>query len=83
MIGAFMICIGVVLVLMALILVLPTTEPDGTTRDGIAGAAVVLARRCGPPNVHIMDRDELALAEDAFVARSIQYFENLEIPIQA
>ena len=49
----------------------------------IAGAAVVLARRCGPPNVHIMDRDELALAEDAFVARSIQYFENLEIPIQA
>jgi hypothetical protein len=30
-----------------------------------------------------MDRDELALAEDAFVARSIQYFENLEIPIQA
>jgi len=38
MLGAFMICIGVVLVLMALILVLPTTEPDGTTRDGIAGA---------------------------------------------
>ena len=38
MLGAFMICIGVVLVLMALILVLPTTEPDGTTREGIAGA---------------------------------------------
>jgi len=45
----------------------------------IAGAAVVLARRCGPPNVHIMDKDELALAEDAFINRSIQYFENLEI----
>ena len=38
MLGAFMICIGVVLVLMALILVLPDAEPDGTTRDGIAGA---------------------------------------------
>jgi hypothetical protein len=33
-----MICIGVMLVLVALVIVLPTTEPDGTTRDGIAGA---------------------------------------------
>ena len=38
MLGAFMICIGVMLVLVALVIVLPSTEPDGTTRDGIAGA---------------------------------------------
>ena len=38
MLGAFMICTGVMLVLVALVIILPTTEPDGTTRDGIAGA---------------------------------------------
>jgi hypothetical protein len=47
------------------------------------GAAVVLARRCGPPNVHYLDQDELAQAEDDFLARVVTYFENLEIPIQA
>ena len=40
-----MICIGVVLVLTALVIVLPSTEPDGTTRDGIAGAKRRRSRR--------------------------------------
>ena len=38
MLGAFMICTGVMLVLVALVIILPTTEPDGTRREGIAGA---------------------------------------------
>jgi len=43
------------------------------------GAAIVLARRCGTPNVHYMTQDELAQAEDSFLARVVTYFENLEI----
>ena len=43
------------------------------------GAAVVLARRCGPPNVHYLNQDELAQAEDDFLARVVTYFENLEL----
>ncbi len=41
------------------------------------GAAVVLARRCGPPNVHYMSEDELVQAEDDFLERVRIYFENL------
>lgn len=47
------------------------------------GAAIVLARRCGTPNVHYMTEDELVQAEDNFLARVVTYFENLEISIQA
>jgi len=47
------------------------------------GAAIVLARRCGSPNVHYMTEDELVQAEDNFLARVVTYFENLEIPVQA
>lgn len=43
------------------------------------GAAIVLARRCGTPNVHYMTQDELVQAEDSFLARVVQYFEALEI----
>ena len=43
------------------------------------GAAIVLARRCGTPNVHYMTQDELIQAEDNFLARVVTYFENLEI----
>ena len=43
------------------------------------GAAIVLARRCGTPNVHYMTQDELVQAEDSFLARVVQYFENLEV----
>ena len=43
------------------------------------GAAIVLARRCGKPNVHYMTQDELIQAEDNFLARVVTYFENLEI----
>ena len=43
------------------------------------GAAIVLARRCGSPNVHYMTEDELVQAEDNFLARVVTYFENLEI----
>jgi len=38
-----------------------------------AGAAVVLARRCGVPNVHIMQTDELERAERSYLARVEQY----------
>ncbi len=41
----------------------------------IAGAAVVLARRCGTPNVHYMNREELEAAENSFKNSAIQYFE--------
>lgn len=47
------------------------------------GAAIVLARRCGTPNVHYMTQEELAKAEDSFLARVVSYFENLEISIHA
>jgi len=49
----------------------------------LAGAAIVLARRCGTPNVHYMNREELEAAESSFKNRAIQYFENLEIAIHS
>jgi hypothetical protein len=42
------------------------------------GAVVVLARRCGAPNVHSMSLRDLKEAEDSFMARVVQYFEQLE-----
>lgn len=45
MLGAFMIALGVLLVLVALSMVLSDKEPDGTTRDGIAGAKRRRSRR--------------------------------------
>jgi hypothetical protein len=45
------------------------------------GAVVVLARRCGAPNVHWMSAQELEQAEAAFMARVDRYFAALE-PIQ-
>ena len=41
------------------------------------GAAIVLARRCGKPNIHYMSARELADAESSFLGRCHQYFENL------
>jgi len=41
------------------------------------GAAIVLARRCGTPNIHTMTRDELDEAEHSFLARVEQYFDQL------
>ena len=41
------------------------------------GAAIVLARRCGAPNVHSMSGRELKLAEESFMARVEQYFSAL------
>jgi hypothetical protein len=38
MTGAFMIVFGVLLIIAALGMVLSDKEPDGTRRDGIAGA---------------------------------------------
>jgi hypothetical protein len=40
-----------------------------------AGAAVVLARRCGNPDVFIFGTDELARAKDSFMKRVEQYFQ--------
>ena len=41
------------------------------------GAAIVLARRCGKPNVHYMSARELEQAEKSFMDRVLQYFDNL------
>jgi len=38
------------------------------------GAAIILARRCGTPNVHSMSARDLADAEDSFMSRVEQYF---------
>ena len=38
MTGAFMIVFGVLMLIVALSMVLSDKEPDGTTREGIAGA---------------------------------------------
>jgi hypothetical protein len=42
------------------------------------GAAVVLARRCGKPNVHWMSATELKEAEDSFLERCHRYFDQLQ-----
>jgi hypothetical protein len=47
------------------------------------GAAIVLARRCGTPNIHTMSARELADAEQSFLERCHRYFENLQTAIQA
>jgi hypothetical protein len=41
----------------------------------VDGGAVVLARRTGEPNVYNLNQDELVHAEDAYLARVIQYQE--------
>jgi hypothetical protein len=41
------------------------------------GAVIVLARRCGAPNVHWMSAQELEQAEAAFMARVDRYFSGL------
>ncbi|MGA0206381.1 MAG: PD-(D/E)XK nuclease family protein [Ilumatobacteraceae bacterium] len=47
------------------------------------GAAIVLARRCGKPNIHTMSARELADAEQSFLERCHRYFENLQTAIHA
>jgi len=47
------------------------------------GAVIVLARRCGKPNVHFMSARDLADAENSFMARVEKYFSALEKPIHA
>lgn len=42
------------------------------------GGLIVLARRCGAPQVHSLDATDLANAESAFMHRVEQYFSNLE-----
>ena len=48
-------------------------------RTGIQalGGAVVVARRSGAPTVELLDLDGLKTAEDAFLARTAQYYEAL------
>jgi hypothetical protein len=41
------------------------------------GAAIILARRCGTPNIHTMSARELADAEDSFMNRVERYFSGL------
>jgi len=47
------------------------------------GAAIVLARRCGNPNIHYMTRAELDEAEQSFLERCHLYFDQLQNAIQA
>jgi len=47
-----------------------------------SGGTVVLARRCGEPDVYGIDQDGLALAEDAYLERVKTYHENLETQSQ-
>jgi hypothetical protein len=42
------------------------------------GAAIVLARRCGTPNIHTMTRAELDDAEQSFLERCHSYFDALQ-----
>jgi hypothetical protein len=42
------------------------------------GAAIVLARRCGAPNIHTMTRAELDDAEQSFLERCHSYFDALQ-----
>jgi hypothetical protein len=42
------------------------------------GAVIVLARRCGAPNIHWMSLQDLKKAEDSFMDRVSTYFRNLE-----
>lgn len=46
------------------------------------GAAIVLARRCGAPNIHTMSLQDLKEAEESFMTRVEQYFAALQNPIQ-
>jgi hypothetical protein len=41
-------------------------------------AAIILARRCGAPNIHPMTRDELEQAENSFMARVEHYFKAIQ-----
>ena len=47
------------------------------------GAAIVLARRCGKPNIHTMTRAELEQAEQSFMARVELYFDQLQASLHA
>lgn len=47
------------------------------------GAAIVLARRCGKPNIHYMTRAELEQAEQSFMARVELYFDNLQSSLRS
>ena len=47
------------------------------------GAAIVLARRCGEPNVHYMTARELADAENSFMARVELYFDQLQSSLRS
>ncbi|NBS69022.1 hypothetical protein EBT31_08925, partial [bacterium] len=47
-----------------------------------SGAMIVLARRCGAPQTHSLDADDLRKAETAYLDRVEQYFDALHKAIQ-
>lgn len=49
------------------------------TNLDVAGAAVIIARRCGEPSVFILDKDALKEAEERFLKRVDQYYSQLEL----
>ena len=44
----------------------------------VPGALIVVARRVGPPDVTFIDRDQLVLAQDGYLARCRQFFESIQ-----
>ena len=48
-----------------------------------SGAIIVLARRCGAPNVHYMNTEELEAAEESYLERCHRYFDAIQEAIQA
>jgi hypothetical protein len=48
---------------------------DHLTDIQVPGALIVVARRVGPPDVTFINRDQLVLAQDGYLARCRQFFE--------
>jgi hypothetical protein len=46
-----------------------------------SGGAVVLARRCGDPDVYFVDKEELEKAENAYLERVEQYKEQVRASV--
>jgi hypothetical protein len=50
---------------------------DHLTGIQVPGALIVVARRVGPPDVTFINRDQLVLAQDGYLARCRQFFEQI------
>jgi hypothetical protein len=50
---------------------------DHLTGIQVPGALIVVARRVGPPDLTFINRDQLVLAQDGYLARCRQFFEQI------